>query len=144
MSVVRVTLSSTSVLKRCRCTTAGEIGRLRALQNDLHYNRLCIRERRSMRRACLRAISRWKDVRITRGRYVNATGKGWTALVVVALRGLALSTWCPILPNDRHSKPARPVRIASHSSRSHFGVARLFYNHRSSTAANSDKSDHFA
>jgi len=27
----------------------GEIGRLRALQNDLHYNRLCIRERRSVR-----------------------------------------------------------------------------------------------
>lgn len=49
MSVVRVTLSSANVLKRCRCTTAGEIGRLRALQNDLHYNRLCIRERRSMR-----------------------------------------------------------------------------------------------
>ncbi|KYN04305.1 hypothetical protein ALC62_05071 [Cyphomyrmex costatus] len=36
-------------IERCRCSTAGEIGRLRALQNDLHYNRLCIRERRSMR-----------------------------------------------------------------------------------------------
>ena len=45
----RFTLSSTNVLERCRCSTAGEIERLRALQNDLHYNRLCIRERRNMR-----------------------------------------------------------------------------------------------
>ena len=45
----RFTLSSADLLERCRCSTAGEIERLRALQNDLHYNRLCIRERRSMR-----------------------------------------------------------------------------------------------
>ncbi|EZA56922.1 hypothetical protein X777_02773, partial [Ooceraea biroi] len=45
---------SARVLKRCRCSTAEEIGRLRALQNDLHYNRLRIRERRSMHYLCMR------------------------------------------------------------------------------------------
>lgn len=48
VSTARYLERTTNVLKRCRRNTTKEIGRLRALQNDLHYNRLYIRERRRM------------------------------------------------------------------------------------------------